>query len=157
MKNYLIIFCLFILGFSNFAYAENWFSGLLNSDAEEQQNTGVEGKTFKVKKISIELKNINDFGFVFVIDESDTPNLAGSSEQTIGLTGSETIELAPYLKSGRNLLVFALWNKEGKTIDAKFYKKTFLDGWSFDYTLIGDGTNLYHLYDKKAGAVGVAY
>ena len=146
--------------FSSFADAgiiDDTFSELLESSKETEQNTGVDGKSFNVKKINIELKNINDIGLIFLIDENDNVALVASPEQTLGLAGSETIELEPYLKLGQNLLVFALWNKGGTNIDLKYWNKTFLNSWSFDYTLIGDGTTLYKLHDSKEGKEGITY
>jgi hypothetical protein len=158
----IIFFSLFLVCFSGYCHAENWFTNVLkpSADAEGDQNnnTGVEGKIFNAKKLTVELKNINDIGMIFVIDESGGIEEAGSTEQTLGIAGTETIELEPYLKTGRNLLIFALWNKDGKKLDLKYWQKSFLEGYSYDYSLIGDGTTLYKLQgNKKTGGAGVVY
>jgi hypothetical protein len=154
-----IIFASLLL-FSGLASSEQTIDEVINSfvETEETQiNTGVQGKTFEAKKLSVELNNINDAGFLLVIDPNGQVTIADSAEQTLGMSGSSSTELEPFLKEGSNVLIFALWNKEGKSLDLKYWEKTFLSGYSYKYSLIADGTTLYKLEGDKSGKAGVAY
>lgn len=154
------IFFVSLLLFSAFARCEvGSIDELVNSftETEETQiNTGVQGRTFEAKKISVELSNINDVGFLFVANFNNV-TIADIAEQTLGMSGSSSTELEPYLKQGDNILIFALWNKAGKSLNLKYWEKTFLSGYSYKYSLIADGTTLYKLEGDKEGKAGVAY
>jgi hypothetical protein len=117
-------------------------------------------KEFVVDSISVEMKNINDVGMVFVSHQDGSLALAGQAAWGIGFTGlagKAEVDLAPFLKRGENFVVFVLWNKPGKSIETKYYTKTFMDKWSYEVALYGDGTNIFHQSDEGAGDSGVVY
>ncbi len=124
---------------------------------DDQINTGVQGKIFEAKQVTVELSRINDVGFLIVLDQNGTATIVASAEQTLGITGSVTTDLEPYLQDASNLLIFALWNREGKNIDLRYWEKTFLSGYSYKYRLIGDGTTLYKLEGDEKGKAGIVY
>ena len=156
------LFLVSLLLFSSSATSENWLSDLLNpplkaEELDDPVNTGVQGKTFNARQLSVELDNINDVGFIIVIDQSGKATIVASAEQTMGITGSVEVDLDPYLKYPTNLLIFALWNREGTNLDLKYWEKDFLNGYSYQYSLIADGTTLYKLEGDKAGNAGIRY
>lgn len=114
-------------------------------------------RDFTVNTVSVEMKNINDVGLIFVSHEDETISLAGQAAWTLVLAGKEEIELDKSLEDGHNFVIFVLWNKQGKSIDTSFYKKSFLDKWSYDFSLFGDGTSMFHQADEGNSGVGVAY
>lgn len=118
----------------------------------------IEDKIFKVSSLSVAIKNINDVGLVFVRHGKGRVNFVSQASWT-GIAGSDEKELDKYMDEGDNLLIFVLWNKKGKEIEIPFtnIKKTFLDSWSFDFSLFGDGTNLFHEAKEDKGGNGVMY
>jgi hypothetical protein len=117
----------------------------------------IEDKVFKVSTLSVSIKNINDLGLVFVRHGKSKVNIVSQAAWTLGITGSNETELDKYMDEGDNLLIFVLWNKQGKEINNFFVKKKLLDNWSFDFSLFGDGTNLFHQAKEGNGGNGVAY
>jgi hypothetical protein len=118
----------------------------------------IEDKTFEVSSLSVAIKNINDVGLVFVRHDKGKVNIA-SLASWAGIAGSDETELDKYMDEGDNLLIFVLWNKQGKAIDVPYinFKKSFLDSWSFEFSLFGDGTNLFHQAQEGKGGNGVAH
>lgn len=125
--------------------------------ADEPAHSAAWGKSFTIKKLSVSLKNINDIGMLFIERPYADIELIDLAEWNLGISGAAEIDLFPYIGLGDNTLVFILWNKEGKKLDTPIYSKSFLSGWSFDYTLIGDGTSLFHETGGEEGKAGIAY
>lgn len=117
----------------------------------------IEDKVFKVSSLSVAIKKINDLGLVFVRHDKGKVNIVSQAAWTLGLAGSDETELDGYLDEGSNLIIFVLWNKQGKEINTSFFKQSFLDSWSFDFSLFGDSTNLFHQAKEGKGGNGVAY
>jgi hypothetical protein len=117
----------------------------------------IEDKVFRVSTLSVSIKNINDLGLVFVRHGKGKVNIVTQAAWMLGITGSNETELDKYIDEGDNLLIFVLWNKQGKEINNFFVKKKLLDNWSFDFSLFGDGTNLFHQAKEGNGGGGVAY
>lgn len=83
--------------------------------------------------------------------------MAAQAEWTYGIKGSKSVPLDDFIKQGSNLVVFALYNKKGKGISTRFYNKDFLTNYSYDFTLLGDGSTLFHMADnQKEGQQGIA-
>jgi hypothetical protein len=126
--------------------------------AQAKDNVFTINREFRVKEITVDLKNINDVGLVFVSHADGSLALAGQASFGLslsGLAGKGEIDLAPFLESGNNFVLFVLWNKQGKTIDTEYYKKTFMDKWSYEISLYGDGTNIFRQADEGTGNTGV--
>jgi hypothetical protein len=79
----------------------------------------IEDKTFEVSSLSVAIKNINDVGLVFVRHDKGKVNIA-SLASWAGIAGSDETELDKYMDEGDNLLIFVLWNKQGKAIDVPY-------------------------------------
>jgi len=134
---------------------------IFSEDTEgEGAQTLTKGQSFKANHLIINLKNINDKGFVFVQGGTRSVRLVDYAEQNLGLSGSAEIDLKNYVEQGKLIsggyfVIFVLWNKEGQKIP--LMDKTVLDGYGFDFSLIGDGTTLFHDRGKKSGGSGIVY
>lgn len=144
MKRFCLLFAL--LGFLPLAHAKDKATTL--------------NREFTVKSVLVEMKNINDLGLVFVSREDGSLVLAGQAAWGLsltGLAGKAEIELEDFIKDGENVVLFVLWNKPGKKIDTEYYKRSFMEKWSYEISLYGDGTNLFHQLDDGTSSPGVAY
>jgi hypothetical protein len=137
-------------------------AGLLFSGQCWPENTPentIEDKVFKVSTLTVSIKDINDVGLVFVRHGKGKVNIVSQGSWTYGLTGSDESKLDEYMDEGDNLLIFVLWNKQGKALDVPYInlKQSFLDSWSYDFSLFGDGTNLFHQTAQGKGGNGVVH
>lgn len=129
--------------------------------AQAKDKASTINREFTVKTLTLDMKDINDVGLVFVSNTDDGKLLlAGQAEYGLsltGLAGKGEVDLTPFLKGNENFVVFVLWNKPGKTIDTKYYKKTLMNKWGYEIALYGDGTNLFRQFDTGEGNIGVVY
>lgn len=143
MKNLIYFFVLIGLLFSHQCWSEST----------------IEDKVFRVSTLTVSIKDINDVGLVFVRHDNGKVNIVSQAASTYEIAGSNETELDNYMDEGDNLLIFVLWNKQGKTVNIPYtkFKQNFLDSWSFDFSLFGDNTNLFHSTEQSKGGTGVVY
>lgn len=94
-------------------------AGLLFSGQCWPENT-IEDKVFKVSTLTVSIKDINDVGLVFVRHGKGKVNIVSQAAWTYGLTGSDETKLDEHMDEGDNLLIFVLWNKQGKAVDVPY-------------------------------------
>lgn len=136
------------------------FAVLFVSVAHAEEKAVTLSREFTVKTVSVDMQNINDVGLIFVSHEDASLVLVGQVSWGLGITGlagKGEFDLLPFMEEGNNFVLFVLWNKQGKTIDTKFYKSTLMEKWSYEFSIYGDGTNLFRQKDQGSAGVGIVH
>lgn len=109
------------------------------------------GNKVLAHNVSVKLNNIDDLGIVFVQNSDGNIKQVSLAEWSArflsGSPGSAKESLNKHLKPGQNLVFFILHNKSFNYGSGK---------WTYDFSLIGDGTVLFHKANgKNGGSVGI--
>jgi hypothetical protein len=111
---------------------------------QPKERTLIKGKEFLVSELTAKMGKIDDIGLVFVRHSDGSIVLAQSAAWKYGLAGSASGSLNPYLGSGTNLVIFALYNHKGK----KVLFQEVLNSWSYEFSLFADSTAIFMNSDK---------